>query len=133
MQNVLGGSLRQPITGVAGLEDCFYPVILLGHALNHDLTNLRDKTVSFEFAAQNMVAKYIDTQQLVRDAGTWTQVNNSIGLKKLVEELGFEHGPFDAHGAANDAGKTMICAVQIVDGRSSSKPRRQHPSQGPRD
>jgi hypothetical protein len=114
MQNILGRSLRQPITGVAGLEGCFCPVILLGHALNHDLTNLRDKTVSFDFAAQKMVAKYIDTQQLVRDAGTWTQVNNNIGLKKLVEELGFEHGPFDAHGAANDAGKTMICAVQIA-------------------
>jgi hypothetical protein len=122
MQTILRGVFNQRITGVAGLENCNRPIILLGHAVSHDVKNLREKTVAFDIDAQGTVVKTIDTQQMARDAAIWTHPTNNIGLRKLIKDLDFEHGD-DAHSAGNDASRTHICAVQILLNYAKAPPR----------
>lgn len=58
------------------------------------------------------VIKYVDTQDLIRNTGEWTHAHNRIGLKVLIERMGFDHT--NGHIAANDPGRTAIFAFQIA-------------------
>jgi hypothetical protein len=89
LQAILKATFKVPITNSSALQGCYRPIIVLGHAVGHDIQNIRDKTIAFNIDAQGTVVKTIDTQQLVRDVGTWDHPNNNIGLKPLVESLGF--------------------------------------------
>ncbi|KAF1912143.1 hypothetical protein BDU57DRAFT_523534 [Ampelomyces quisqualis] len=99
----------QPITNVKGLQGHNRPIIVLGHSILHDKISLNGKDLDFDIEALNTVVREIDTQQIARDAGHWVNSKGPIGLKTLVQKLGFHHS--DSHTAANDVGRTMMCAV----------------------
>jgi hypothetical protein len=111
-RQILTDLFVQPIDRVPGLTGN-YPIVVLGHDVGHDKNNLKSKAIAFDMDPIGTVVRYIDTQMLARDKGYWMMPRNEqIGLKRLVEELGFEHS--DSHTAANDAGRTLISAFQIV-------------------
>lgn len=86
------------------------PVIILGHALSGDTDKLWN-LLKFNPNRLGNVVRQIDTQQIVRDMGYWTE-RNEVGLQKIVSNLGFEYR--DAHTASNDAAMTLIAAVLLV-------------------
>ncbi|KAF2025096.1 hypothetical protein EK21DRAFT_27247, partial [Setomelanomma holmii] len=102
----------QPITNVRGLQRYNHPIVIMGHAVGHDREHLNGKDLGFHPDAVGTVVRYIDTQQVVRDTKRWKHPDNDIGLPKLVAALGFEHT--DAHSAANDIGRTLMCAVLLA-------------------
>lgn len=112
MRDILHGLFVQPIMGVDGLEGYNRPIIILGHAVRHDTTHLNGKDLAFDIGKLGTVIRIIDTQKIVRQTGTWVDAENEIGLKKLVKMLGFEHS--DPHTAANDAGRTLMSAIQLA-------------------
>jgi hypothetical protein len=85
------------------------PVVVLGHALNNDLPKLR-QMLGFDYSQLGTVVRIIDTQNLARSTGFWT--DQPIGLERMVKRLGFEYR--DPHTACNDIGMTVIAAVQLV-------------------
>ncbi|KAF1828494.1 hypothetical protein BDW02DRAFT_615394 [Decorospora gaudefroyi] len=102
----------QPINNVQGVKGN-HPIVVLGQDIGHDKNNLKAKAIAFDMEPIGTVVRYIDTQIMVRDAGYWKMPKNEqIGLKRLVQELWFEHS--DPHTAANDAGRTLIAAFQIA-------------------
>lgn len=112
----------QPIKGVPGLEGN-HPIVVLGHDVSHDKKNLKHKAIDFDMDPLGTVVRYIDTQVLARQMHSWNMPRKEqIGLKRLVENLSFEHS--DPHTAANDAGRTLICAFQIGLGKHAC---RNHP------
>lgn len=91
------------------------PIILLGHAMFHDLTNCRTHGLQYDWAAHGTVVAAIDTQPLAKATRTWCDPaapSNDVGLETLTRALGFEHR--DAHTACNDAARTVMCAVLMV-------------------
>lgn len=103
----------QPIKDVDGLRGGNCPIVVLGHDVTHDKNNLKNKATAFDMDPVGTVVRYIDTQALVREVMYWlVPRNEQIGLKRLVEELWFEHS--DPHTAANDAGRTLISAFQMA-------------------
>ncbi|KAF2998473.1 hypothetical protein E8E13_002530 [Curvularia kusanoi] len=100
------------------LKGCLAPIVLVGHALEHDVENARKPGLDFDIAATRTVVATIDTQKLAKEGVNpiWSpppgSATNEIGLKKLVEALGFEHT--DDHTACNDAARTMMCAIIMV-------------------
>jgi hypothetical protein len=102
----------QPLDGIDDLEGN-HPIVVLGQDIGHDKNNLAKKSVAFDIESTGTVVRWIDTQVLVRDVGYWSMPKNEqIGLRRLVEELWFEHS--DPHTAANDAARTLISAFQIA-------------------
>lgn len=104
------------MTSVPGLDNCDYPVILLGQDIGHDKTNLKDKDLRFDLKSLGTVVREIDTQHLAREVGLWPAVGdnprNQIGLDVLVKRLEFLHT--DPHTALNDAARTLESAIQLV-------------------
>jgi hypothetical protein len=118
-RQILTDLFVQPINTIPGLKGN-YPIVVLGHDVGHDLDNLKSKAIAFDMEPIGTVVRYIDTQVLVRNKGYWMMPRNEqVGLKRMVEDLSFEHS--DSHTAANDAGRTVISAFQIVLGGDSCK------------
>jgi hypothetical protein len=111
-RQILTDLFIQPIKGIPGLKGN-HPIVVLGHDVGHDKNNLKLKAIAFDMDPIGTVVRYIDTQILTRDKGYWLMPRNEqIGLRRLVEALGFEHS--DSHTAANDVGRTLISAFQIA-------------------
>ena len=118
-RQILANLFVQPIKDPKGLKGN-YPIVVLGHDVGHDKNNLKSKAIAFDMDPIGTVVRYIDTQIMTRDKGYWMMPRNEqIGLKRLVEELAFEHS--DSHTAANDAGRTVMCAFQIALGGDPCK------------
>ncbi|KAI4941355.1 hypothetical protein J4E91_010800 [Alternaria rosae] len=118
-RQILTNLFVQPINRIPGLSGN-YPIVVLGHDVGHDLNNLKSKAIAFDMEPIGTVVRYIDTQLLVRDKGYWMMPRNEqVGLRRMVEELSFEHS--DSHTAANDADRTLISAFQIVLGGHKCK------------
>ncbi|EMD88846.1 hypothetical protein COCC4DRAFT_60486 [Bipolaris maydis ATCC 48331] len=110
-RQILHDLFVQPIKGVPGSKGN-RPIVVLGHDVSHDKNNLKHKAIEFDMDPLGTVVRYIDTQVLAREGKCWNMPRKEqIGLKRLVENLWFEHS--DPHTAANDAGRTLICAFQI--------------------
>ncbi|KAL1799511.1 hypothetical protein ACET3X_003548 [Alternaria dauci] len=111
-RQILTDLFVKPIKNPKGLKGN-HPIVVLGHDVGHDKNNLKSKAIAFDMDPIGTVVRYIDTQMMTRDKGYWMMPRNEqIGLRRLVEELGFEHS--DPHTAANDAGRTIMCAFQIA-------------------
>ncbi|KAF1925103.1 uncharacterized protein M421DRAFT_70845, partial [Didymella exigua CBS 183.55] len=96
------------------LQGCKRPVVLIGHALRHDLENANKEGLEYNFTKYSTIVANVDTQQLARQTGVWNPPaymrTNEIGLRVLVEEkLSFRH--LDDHTAGNDAARTMMCGI----------------------
>ncbi|KAH7066501.1 hypothetical protein FB567DRAFT_409352, partial [Paraphoma chrysanthemicola] len=102
----------QRITKVPALRNFNHPIVVMGHAIGHDKDHLNGKDLGFNTDATGTVIRYIDTQIVTQEKGYWLDDQNKIGLDKLVAALGFEHT--DAHTAANDIGRTLICGVLLA-------------------
>ncbi|EMD64260.1 hypothetical protein COCSADRAFT_89986 [Bipolaris sorokiniana ND90Pr] len=114
----------QPIKGVSGLKGN-HPIVVLGHDVSHDKNNLKHKAIEFDMDPLGTVVRYIDTQVLAREGKCWNMPHKEqIGLKRLVENLWFEHS--DPHTAANDAGRTLISAFQIGLGEHACRKHLKH-------
>ncbi|KAF1828495.1 hypothetical protein BDW02DRAFT_615400 [Decorospora gaudefroyi] len=85
---------RQPELG-------FCPVVVMGHALNGDISMLKN-TLGFNSASLGSVVK----------CGYAARSHNQIGLRNLVGSCGFSYR--DPHTASNDAAMTLICALQMI-------------------
>jgi uncharacterized membrane protein YgcG len=108
---------NQPITDKPELIGCKRPVILIGHALEHDEKNVKKKSFSYDFQAHGTVVYKIDTQPLVQELGAWTppphSPKNVVSLENLCKDVAkFTHT--DPHTACNDAARTMMCAIWLV-------------------
>tara|TARA_R110002003_G_scaffold62_25_gene5757 strand:- start:1761 stop:3404 length:1644 start_codon:yes stop_codon:yes gene_type:complete len=112
MRIILRQILVEPIKNVNGLQGCNHPIVMLGQALSHDTEHLNGQDLAFDVRQIGTIVKYIDTQNLVREAGYWTNNRDGIGLLKLIDALEFSHA--DAHTAANDAARTMMAAVTLA-------------------
>ncbi|KAH7346066.1 hypothetical protein BKA66DRAFT_383784, partial [Pyrenochaeta sp. MPI-SDFR-AT-0127] len=112
MRDILGFLFNQTVKRVNGSENTKQPVIILGHAIAHDKNNLKTKELAFDLEKCDSIVRFIDTQQLVRDAGYWLHRSNNIGLGALTTKLGFQH--HDPHTACNDIAHTTIAAFQIA-------------------
>ena len=112
MRSILNSLFNQPIQGVSHLEGFKHPVVILGHAIGHDADNLLTKELRFNVKEHRSVLRFIDTQQIVRDAGYWTDPNHNISLRDLTSKLCFEH--LDPHTACNDIAHTVIAAFQVA-------------------
>lgn len=114
---VLDEILNQPIVSSnADLARMKRPVILVGHALEHDEENVEKSGLSYDFNRHGTVVKRIDTQRLVQELAAWVHpncANNKVGLDTLCEEV-FNFAHKDPHTALNDAARTMICAVNLA-------------------
>lgn len=108
-RKILTDIMVQPITDVKGLEGHNRPIIVLGHSILHDKIHLNGKDLDFNIESLYTVVREIDTQQIARDVGVWCGSKEPIGLRTLVQKLEFQHS--DSHTAANDVGRTMMCAV----------------------
>jgi hypothetical protein len=104
--------LVQPIAGTNSLQRYNHPIIILGHAIAHDRDHLNNKDLGLDIDSLGTIIRYIDTQDMVRDIGCWWNGVDNIGLRSLVEKLGFAHS--DAHTASNDAARTMMCAILMA-------------------
>ena len=98
------------------LKGCKCPIVLVGHALKHDLENAKKEGLNYEFADNSTIVAKVDTQALARQVKLWIPPpemwTNEIGLRVLIEKLGFKH--LDDHTACNDAARTMMCAIHMV-------------------
>jgi hypothetical protein len=104
--------MNEPIKGVKALEGYNHPVVILGHSIAHDREHLSGKDLDLKVGRLDSIIRYIDTQVMTTDAGRWWDSNDPIGLKTLVEKFEFTHS--DAHTAANDVGRTLICAFLLA-------------------
>jgi hypothetical protein len=104
--------LVQPITGVNGLQGYNHPIVILGHAIAHDRDHLNTKDLGLDIDSLGTIIRYVDTQEMVRDIGSWWNDVDDVGLRSLVPKLGFAHS--DAHTACNDAARTMMCAILMA-------------------
>lgn len=96
------------------LQGCKRPVILVGHALRHDLENVNKEGLEYNFTKYPTIVAKVDTQPLARQTKVWIPQDdmktNEIGLRVLIEEkIGFLH--LDDHTASNDAARTMMCGI----------------------
>lgn len=98
------------------LKGCKRPVVLVGHALEHDVENAKKEGLNYNFLDNLSIVAKIDTQALARETKDWIPPHdmrtNEIGLKVLIEKLGFQH--LDDHTACNDAARTMMCGVHMI-------------------
>jgi hypothetical protein len=104
--------MNEPIKGVKGLEGYNHPVVILGHSIAHDREHLNGKDLDLKVSRLDNIIRYIDTQIMTTEAGHWWNSKDPIGLKTLVEKFEFTHS--DAHTAANDVGRTLICAFLLA-------------------
>jgi hypothetical protein len=91
-------------------ELSFCPVIVMGQALSGDLAIL-SRTLGVHAAVFDTAISIIDTQQLCRKTGSWTD-RNLARLQKPVSKVNFYYR--DPRTACNDAAMTLICAVHMV-------------------
>lgn len=111
-RQILHDIMVQPIVGVKGLEGANRPVILLGHSLKNDRHHLSAKDLAFDVDTLSTIIRELDTQQITVDRKYWFNPSDPVGLPPLVSKLGFEHT--DAHTAANDAARTLMCAILMA-------------------
>jgi hypothetical protein len=117
-RTILHHLFNQPIqSDQPELKGCMRPVVLVGHALRHDIENGTKEGLDYDFAANSTIVARIDTQPLARDLKVWVPPaefrTNDIGLRVLIhEKAGFLH--LDDHTASNDAARTMLCAIWMV-------------------
>jgi hypothetical protein len=104
--------MNKPIEGVKGLELYNHPVVILGHSIGHDRDHLNGKDLALRVDDIKTIVRYIDTQAMAVQAGHWGQKKDPIGLNTLVHKLEFEHT--DSHTAANDAARTLVCAILLA-------------------
>lgn len=116
-RRILDGILKQPIVSdnpeLAGLKR---PVILVGHALDHDTEHMQATGLAYDFKQHATIVASIDTQKLVRELSAWTDPEfpgNKIGLDVLCEDV-FNFAHEDPHTALNDAARTIFCAVNLA-------------------
>lgn len=116
LRTILHHLFHQPITDDPELEGCICPIILIGHAVKHDVQNVMKAGLEYDIPSSTAVIAKVDTQPLAREVGAHAPPRkywaNEIGLKKLVEKLGFQHS--DDHTACNDAARTMMCAIYLI-------------------
>lgn len=113
LRGTFNGLFRQLIMPTDGKEEAvnqLRPIVVLGHAVYHDIKNLKEKEAKINLHDYHTVVAIIDTQRLAFEAGLTRA--KQIGLKSLVAQLGFQHT--DAHTAANDVGRTIISAIQLA-------------------
>lgn len=116
-REILDSILNQPIKSqdprLFGLKR---PVVLVGHAVAHDESNLKKQGFQYDFSQHGTVVKHVDTQKLTKEVKAWFDPKNpanDIGLATLCQDVfAFEHT--DAHTALNDASRTIICAVNLA-------------------
>lgn len=111
-RKVLRKILVQPITQVIALQGFNRPVVIMGHSGKHDREHLNGKDLAFDTETLGTVVRNIDTQQIAEDCKYWLHPTDPIGLVPLVSKLGFEHT--DPHTAANDAARTLMCAILMA-------------------
>jgi hypothetical protein len=104
--------MKQPIENVKGLEGYNHPVVILGHSIAHDREHLNGKDLDLSVTRLDTIIRYIDTQTMTTEAGYWWGSRDPIGLRTLVEKFEFTHS--DSHTAANDVGRTLICAFLLA-------------------
>ncbi|KAH5633431.1 hypothetical protein HBI23_215420 [Parastagonospora nodorum] len=116
-RRILDRILNQPIVSdnpdLAGLKR---PVILVGHALDHDTEHMQSTGLNYDFTQHATIVAEIDTQKLVRELSAWTAPDfpgNKIGLDVLCEQV-FNFAHEDPHTALNDAARTIFCAVNLA-------------------
>jgi hypothetical protein len=117
-RQILHDVFVQPIKNVPGLRGN-HPIVVLGHDVGHDRSNLKQKAIEFDIEPLGTVVRYVDTQVLVRDKRYWELQKEQIGLVNLVANLWFQHS--DPHTAANDAARTLMSAFQIGLGEHACK------------
>ncbi|KAH7381182.1 hypothetical protein DE146DRAFT_760629 [Phaeosphaeria sp. MPI-PUGE-AT-0046c] len=111
-RDILQKILVQPITTVKALKGFNRPVVIMGHAIKNDCAHLNGKDLGFDIDGLGTIIRVIDTQQIAVDCKFWHHPTDPIGLRALVNKLEFDHT--DAHTAANDAARTMICAILMA-------------------
>ncbi|KAF2623542.1 hypothetical protein BU25DRAFT_400594, partial [Macroventuria anomochaeta] len=98
------------------LKGCKCPIVLIGHALKHDVENTTKPGLDYDITDNLTLVAKVDTQSLAREVKVWIPPSdmstNEIGLRVLIEKLGFEH--VDDHTACNDAARTMMCAIHMI-------------------
>lgn len=118
LRTILQHLFNQPVDASddPDLRGCRCPVVLVGHALQHDVDNAMKPGLDYDISSSATVVARVDTQALAREVEVWVPPpemwTNEIGLRVLVERLGFVH--VDDHTACNDAARTMMCAVHMV-------------------
>ncbi|KAF2848632.1 hypothetical protein T440DRAFT_535017 [Plenodomus tracheiphilus IPT5] len=110
MHTILDKVFSEPISDLG----CDHPIVVLGVDVSHDTNNMRDKGLKFDLDKLGTVVRTVDSQKLAAEASVWNHSHNTISLSLLVSLLGFEHEQRDPHTAANDAARTLICAVQLA-------------------
>ncbi|KAI8931703.1 hypothetical protein NX059_011348 [Plenodomus lindquistii] len=113
--------LRQVFEQLSEYGNCKRPVVLLGHDVVHDRNNLKGKQINFDLEALGTVVRVIDTQVMAREGKYWHHRTNQIGLARLARNLRVQHKGRDPHTAANDAARTLICAIQLALGHHPCK------------
>jgi hypothetical protein len=109
MRKVLNELLNQDIPGMPG---CKKPIIILGHAMQGDLSNINQgKDIAFNISGLDTVVKYLDTQSLVRETKDWPSTEGPR-LEYLVAKLELFHS--DPHTACNDAARTLMSAINLI-------------------
>lgn len=111
-REILHDIMVQPIIGINELEGFNRPVIMLGHSLKNDRRHFKGKDLAFDVDTLGTVIREIDTQQITVDCKYWHNNTDPIGLPALVNKLEFQHT--DAHTAANDAARTLMCAILMA-------------------
>lgn len=129
LRTVLDHMLNKRITGNEELEGCPEPILLVGHAIQHDIDNFKKSGLQFDIAQQRSIVARVDTQLLAREVGLENphsktpqeKAANTIALKDLTEAIGFKHE--QQHTACNDASRAIICAINMVLDEQQRKPK----------
>lgn len=131
LRNILKNLLMKPIGDIGNgrLQGCMIPIVLVGHALSHDIGNTSKPPLSFDLASIPSIVALVDTQLLARKVGIWDpkgpNKNDQISLRDLTDKLGFDHRNSDPHTACNDAARTMISAIHMVLKEKERRPPKQ--------
>jgi hypothetical protein len=117
-RTILHGLLNAPINvnRDSELYGCKAPIVLMGHALHHDISTALKPGFDYDIVSNNTIVATVDTQPLAREVGVYVRSgrdnNSEIGLLALTKELGFSNTV--SHSACNDAASTIICAIHMV-------------------
>lgn len=117
LRTILHGLLNTPINVNEGdpLKGCLAPVVLVGHALHHDLSTI-SRALHYDVTSNNTVVARVDTQPLSRQVGVYVRPANDnaseISLRNLAEKIGLD--TTSSHSACNDSARTMVCALNIL-------------------